>query len=105
MNAKQAAVRSHVLRRFSRNDGVLVHAGEHKGRPACVSSCSELEVFDKMSEPYQYFLEFTDELGGHAFVAGDHLTSDPSGNRGKYGGPSRGGAPGGWMGVSGYRRR
>lgn len=105
MNAKQSAVRSRVLRRFSRNDGVVVRAGAHKGRPACVSSCSELEVFSTDAEPFQYFLTFTDELGGHAFVPGDDLTSDPSGNQGKYGGPSRGGAAGGWMGVSGYRRR
>lgn len=105
MNINKVAVRSQVPRRFSRSDGVIVATGVHKGRPAYVQSCSVMEVFDKAKEPFEYLIEFTDTAGGMAFIAGDDLNSDPPGNRGKYGGPSRGGASGGWMGISGYRRR
>ncbi len=54
-----------------------------------------------------YHVVFTtgDEPVDTGVFRSHELQSDPRGNTGKYGGPSRGGAPGGWCGMSGYRRR
>lgn len=83
-----------AVRRFTRNDGVRLPNGDegvissqfykNDGSVGCVvrpTGQTELVVVDEAV-----------------------LVSVPALNAGKYGGPSRGGSPGGWVGGNNYRR-
>ena len=95
MNSHQTQTRHRFTRRFSSGDGVRMADGRegvvksHGGNPC--------EGFEALVEP----------KGGGAWVLVPEkdLVSVPALNTGKYGGPSRGGAPGGWVGGNNYRQR
>lgn len=85
-------------RRFSRNDGVRLP----DGREGHIVS-----TYGNSTEGYSVIVsikgstEFTDLVS----IKETDLISVPSLNKGKYGGPSRGGSAGGWMGGNNYRKR
>ncbi len=82
-------------RRFTRGDGVRLP----DGREGVVQSWDGAPV-----EGYKVWVKPTD--GGDWFWAAEKdLVSVPALNTGKYGGPQRGGAPGGWVGGNHYRQR
>lgn len=82
-------------RRFTRGDGVRLPDGR-EGVVQCMSGDPN-QGFEAMVRPQD---------GGDWVTAKEaDLVSVPALNTGKYGGPQRGGAPGGWVGGNHYRQR
>ena len=109
MNVYQELARRRLARRFSSGDGVEVLTGPHKGRKGWIYAMGGYSATqDPALKGHRYSVAFTDNpndphhLEGGTFADAE-LKSDPAGNRGKYGGPSRGGSPEGWSGTSRYR--
>ena len=93
MNPYQKLLRDRLTRRFSTNDGVRLPDGrigvvktQHQDEARGIV----LWVETAPNEPWVQTPQ-TD------------VQSVPAANRGKYGGPSRGGAMGGWTGGNHYR--
>lgn len=104
MNPYQALARLRQDRRFTRGDGVLILDGPHLGRRGFVLYHGTVTLGCEAQRRYD--VVFTDGAPAEGGVFRSiQLQSDPSGNTGKYGGPSRGGEPDGWLGQSGYHRR
>lgn len=92
MNKHQQLENDRALRRFSRGDGVRLS----DGRTGTVSECQF-----SLSEGVGYLITVPGNPD-RVYMADSALESVPELNQGKYGGPSRGGAAGGWCGGSGY---
>lgn len=91
MTPYQMMEKIRLQRRFSTNDGVSLN-----GRKGLILSA----YFDE-SQNICYLVK---DLDGAVFMAEQsQLTSEPALNKGKYGGPARGGAAGGWTGGNNYR--
>ena len=96
MNPDQKMKAERLARRFSTGDGVQLPDGRRgvirafgSPTPDRGTECS-IEVEDK--GPW---------VAAHEV----DLTSVPALNTGKYGGPTRGGSPGGWCGGNSYRSK
>ncbi len=95
MNPYQKLLRDRLARRFSTHDGVRLP----DGRIGVVQSQHHDPALG-----YVLWVQ-TDPKTPWVRIAQDAVESVPAANRGKYGGPSRGGAMGGWTGGNHYRVR
>ncbi len=104
MNHYQALARARQTRRFTKGDGVVVLEGPYRGQQGVVRDYGHVAVECEAERPY--YVAFPGDAPGldRVFLSKD-LQSEPAGNTGKYGGPSRGGAYDGYcgFGASGYR--
>ena len=93
--SRQLINRHRLQRRFSSGDGVRLPDGREgviKGHSTSVEQGFEAMVAPQDGADWVLVLE-------------KDLVSVPALNTGKYGGPQRGGAPGGWVGGNNYRQR
>ncbi len=93
MNSFQKLQAIRQQRKFSHGDGVSL-----SNDPNTKGIIFSIELHN--SKPTYYIKE----QNGDTVFSGDDdtLTSEPSLNQGKYGGPSRGGTAGGWCGGNNY---
>lgn len=91
MNNFQKLTRLRLSRKFSVGDGVQLSTGE----------IGTVRNVYQTENAVGYGVHLMKE--GYAEYSQDELTSSPSHNNGKYGGPSRGGSAGGWCGGNNYR--
>ena len=93
--SRQLNNRHRLQRRFSSGDGVRLPDGR-EGVIKCHATSLE-QGLEAMVAPQ--------DGGEWVLVLEKDLVSVPALNTGKYGGPQRGGAAGGWVGGNFYRRR
>lgn len=96
MNPSQKMKAERLGRRFSTGDGVQLPDGRR----------GVIRAFGNATPDRGIACSVAVE-GEGAWVQAHEadLTSVPEINTGKYGGPARGGSPGGWCGGNGYRDR